>query len=53
MKYRCEVCGVYEYDSEKGDGALEIEAGVKPENFDDNWLCPICQADKSHMILDE
>ena len=36
------------YDDEKGmDG---IESGTKPEDFPDDWKCPICKADKTHQI---
>ena len=30
-KYKCNVCNVYEYDSEKGDAALQVAAGTLPE----------------------
>ncbi len=45
-KYTCSVCG-YVYDPQKGDP----EKGVPPQTaFDDlpdDWVCPVCGADKS------
>lgn len=48
-RFRCDVCGVYVYDQGKGDEALGIDAGTRPEDFPDDWKCPICGADKSHL----
>lgn len=49
-KYVCIVCG-YVYDPEKGD----LDSGVKPgTHFDqlpDDWVCPVCGADKSQFEL--
>lgn len=53
MKYKCDVCNTYEYDSEVGDEKLGIPAGTLPENFPDSWKCPDCGADKTHMIPQE
>lgn len=53
MKYKCEVCNIYEYNIETGDAEFGIDAGVKPEDFSDDWQCPVCQADKTHLILEE
>lgn len=50
MKYKCDVCNVYEYDSDKGDIELGIKAGVVPADFDNEWKCPICSADKTHIV---
>ncbi len=50
MKYKCDICNAYEYDDNVGDANLGVEAGLKPKNFSDDWKCPICQADKTHMI---
>ena len=49
MKYRCNVCKVYEYDDAIGDVHTKIKPGTKPEDFPDSWECPICGADKSHI----
>jgi len=44
-QYRCSVCG-YIYDPEKGDP----DSGIAPEtsfvDLPDDWICPICGADK-------
>ena len=47
-KYRCNVCNKFEYDDEKGMGGIEPD--TKPEDFPDDWKCPICQADNTHQI---
>ncbi|WP_406661785.1 rubredoxin [Methanolobus sp. ZRKC3] len=49
-KYTCNVCNVFEYDEDEGNADTGIEAGTKPEDFPDDWECPICGADKSHLI---
>ena len=47
-KYKCSVCG-YVYDPELGDP----DGGVKPrtpfEELPDDWVCPVCGADKSEF----
>jgi rubredoxin len=48
-KYKCNVCNIYEYDSEKGDGTLHIAAGTLPEDFPDDWKCPFCGSDRTHL----
>jgi len=49
-KYKCNICNKFEYDEEKGDSKAGIPSGTKPENFPDDWKCPICGADKTHQI---
>ena len=49
MKYRCNICNVYEYDDGIGDVHTGINPGTKPKDFPDEWLCPICAADKTHL----
>ncbi len=49
MKYRCNVCSVYEYDDAIGDVHTKVKPGAKPEEFPDSWECPICGADKTHL----
>lgn len=44
-KYKCKVCG-YIYDPEKGDPDNGIKPGTTFENIPDNWVCPVCGADK-------
>ncbi|MBE0521541.1 MAG: rubredoxin [Candidatus Methanoperedenaceae archaeon] len=50
-KYRCDVCNVFEYDDSRGDSPTGIKPGVKPGDFPDDWKCPICKSDKTHLKL--
>jgi len=47
-KYTCIICG-YVYDPKEGDP----EAGIPPhtpfEELPDDWVCPVCGADKSQF----
>jgi rubredoxin len=47
--YRCNVCNVFEYDPERGRSVDLISPGTHPGDFSDDWRCPICGADKSHL----
>ncbi len=49
QKYKCTVCG-YIYDPEKGDPESGIKAGTLFEELPDNWVCPVCGADKSVFV---
>ncbi|WP_135612586.1 glutamate synthase-related protein [Methanococcoides sp. AM1] len=49
-EYRCNVCGAFEYDDTRGDSNTDIKPGTKPEDFPDDWRCPICGADKNHQM---
>ena len=46
VKYKCQVCG-YIYDPELGDPGGNIKAGTPFEELPDDWVCPVCGADKS------
>jgi len=46
QKYKCTVCG-YIYEPEKGDPDSGIKPGTPFEELPDNWVCPVCGADKS------
>jgi rubredoxin len=48
-RYRCNVCNMYTYDSEKGDPGTGIPAGTQPEDFPDTWKCPFCGSAKVHL----
>ncbi|HEY9618374.1 MAG TPA: rubredoxin [Microcoleaceae cyanobacterium] len=48
MQYICTVCG-YVYDPEAGDQENDILAGTPFEDVPDDWVCPVCQADKSQF----
>ena len=43
--YVCNVCG-YEYDSEVGDPDNGIEPGTAFEDLPEDWVCPVCGAEK-------
>lgn len=45
VKYRCAACG-YIYDPAKGDPDSGIIAGTKFEDIPDDWVCPVCGAEK-------
>ncbi len=47
-KYECAVCG-YIYDPEEGDSDGGIPAGTSFEKLPDDWVCPICGAEKSEF----
>ncbi|MCM8781017.1 MAG: rubredoxin [Candidatus Omnitrophica bacterium] len=52
LKYKCRVCG-YIYNPEIGDPDSGIPAGTPFENLPDNWVCPVCGADKTQFVKDE
>jgi rubredoxin len=51
-KYRCTVCG-YIYEPEKGDAVGGIAAGTPFEELPDDWVCPVCGADKSKFAKED
>lgn len=46
QSYTCEVCG-YVYDPATGDPDNGVDPGTAFENLPDDWVCPVCGADKS------
>ncbi len=44
-KYVCSVCG-YEYDPAAGDPDNDVAAGTAFKDIPDDWVCPVCGADK-------
>ncbi|MGL5804682.1 MAG: rubredoxin [Xenococcaceae cyanobacterium] len=44
-KYVCSVCG-YEYDPEIGDSDNGIEPGTAFADLSEDWVCPVCGAEK-------
>lgn len=48
-RYRCSVCNMYTYDSEKGDPGTGILPGTEPAGFPDSWKCPFCGSAKIHL----
>lgn len=49
-KYVCVVCG-YVYDPDVGDPDSGIAPGTPFEDLPDDWVCPVCGADKSAFEL--
>ena len=47
-KYVCQVCG-YIYDPEEGDSDAGVPAGTVFEDLPDDWVCPVCGAEKSEF----
>jgi rubredoxin len=47
-KYECSVCG-YIYDPQEGDADSGVPAGTAFENLPEDWVCPICGAEKSEF----
>lgn len=45
-KWTCTICG-YVYDPEEGDPDNGVAAGTPFEEVPDDWVCPLCGADKS------
>jgi methylamine---glutamate N-methyltransferase subunit C len=47
--YMCNVCHSFTYDDDVGSVEGNIPAGVAPENLPDDWACPVCMSDKTHL----
>ena len=47
-KYVCKVCG-YVYDPKVGDPNNGVEPGTKFEDIPDDWVCPVCGAEKNQF----
>lgn len=45
QKYVCTVCG-YVYDPKKGDPDGGIKRGTDFEDVPEDWVCPVCGAEK-------
>ncbi len=48
QKYECIVCG-YIYDPAEGDPDNGVKAGTKFEDIPDEWVCPVCGAEKDQF----
>ncbi len=44
-RYVCSVCG-YVYDPVAGDPESNTPPGTAFEDLADDWVCPVCGADK-------
>ncbi|MFH1239439.1 MAG: rubredoxin [bacterium] len=51
-KYICSVCN-YVYDPAAGDPDAGMPAGTPFEKLPDDWVCPVCGADKSQFVKEE
>jgi len=49
QSYRCELCD-YTYEPEEGDPEQGINPGTAFEDLPDNWVCPVCGAEKDEFI---
>jgi rubredoxin len=47
-KYRCVICD-YIYDPAAGDPANGVAPGTAFEDLPEDWVCPLCGADKSNF----
>jgi rubredoxin len=45
QRYVCQVCG-YVYDPALGDPDNGVNPHTAFENLPDEWVCPVCGADK-------
>jgi rubredoxin len=50
QRWLCEMCG-FIYDPEEGDPDSGIAPGTPFEDIPDDWMCPICGAEKSDFRL--
>ncbi len=46
--YVCDVCG-WVYDPAVGDPDNGVPAGTAFEDVPDDWVCPVCGADKTEF----
>ena len=51
-KYKCLVCG-YIYDPEAGDPDSGINPGTPFSDLPDDWVCPVCGAEKDQFEIVE
>lgn len=51
-KWVCTICG-YVYDPAEGDDAAGIAAGTPFAELPDDWVCPVCGADKSAFEVEK
>ncbi len=48
QSYVCELCD-YTYDPAAGDPERGVTAGTAFENLPEEWVCPVCGADKDEF----
>lgn len=47
-KWECTLCG-YVYDPSEGDPDNSVAAGTAFENIPEEWVCPVCGAEKKYF----
>ena len=47
-KYVCNMCG-YIYDPDEGDPDSDIEPGTSFDDLPEDWVCPVCGAEKDEF----
>jgi len=47
-QYKCLVCG-YIYNEDAGDPSHNVSPGTVWRKLPEDWVCPICGADKSEF----
>jgi len=50
-KWRCTVCG-FIYDEALGLPEEGIAPGMKWEDIPDDWVCPVCGAEKEAFVME-
>lgn len=50
MRYVCTICS-YVYDSKIGDIDNNVQPGTEFKEVPENWVCPICSANKDNFEL--
>ena len=48
VRYECSVCG-YIYDPAQGDPDNNVPAETPFEKLPDDWVCPVCGAEKNQF----
>lgn len=51
-KYVCNMCG-YIYDPAEGDPDSDIPPGTAFEDLPEDWVCPVCGAEKDEFEVEE
>jgi rubredoxin len=51
-RYVCTVCG-YVYDPAEGDPENGVKPGTKFEDLPNDWVCPVCGAEKNQFVKEK
>lgn len=51
-KYVCNMCG-YIYDPAEGDPDSDIPPGTSFDDLPEDWVCPVCGAEKDEFEVEE